>query len=654
MINNSPQKKFYYLPWLIVLAAVLIRLIYISEISANNPYYHDETLVAEVHHDWAKDIVNGIESESDEAFIRAPLYPYIVALFYRIFGADTMYPRLFQLLLGAFLTIPIYRITVKLFGKAEGIAAAVIWALYAPMIFFEGELFETSLTVAAIFGVFYFWNAAVTRNNTRYFIISGLILGGTVLLKPNSALFIVVIPVAEFFFNPGKKNVVKNALLFTLAAALVILPVTIRNAVVSKEFVPVAAYGGLNIYIGANENADGVSAIIPEAIETENDADWGRKHHATAITAMSIRLAREELGEDISYAEASDYWYRKAVNFAVTKPAEFVLLNIKKVILFFNAFEYGNTRDLYFSRNHSTILSLLLWNSGIKFPLGLLLPFAGLGLFYAFKNKNPGIKRVLLFILTAAASTTVVFVCARFRMTAIPFLIILAGAGLVNTFRNLTGKAVLANTGILIPLILLTNMNFFGLEKDTSCQEYYSLGKYYLEKGEFQQGYDNLIKSVEAESDFVPALNELGVLLEAIGKYPQAVYYYQQVLSQSPYNAVALYNLGAAEGKAGALDSAAVHLQQAVDIEPEFWQAWLNLGNAVLYSGDSDSAEACYFRASEIQPENPDVLFNLGNYYMIQKDHSKALDYFVAVKQLAPDYPTLDEIIHRLSDQTGR
>ena len=94
--------------------------------------------------------------------------------------------------------------------------------------------------------------------------------------------------------------------------------------------------------------------------------------------------------------------------------------------------------------------------------------------------------------------------------------------------------------------------------------------------------------------------------------------------------------------------------QQAVDIEPEFWQAWLNLGNAVLYSGDSDSAEACYFRASEIQPENPDVLFNLGNYYMIQKDHSKALDYFVAVKQLAPDYPTLDEIIHRLSDQTGR
>ena len=649
--ESGRNKYAVYLPWLIVLAAVIVRLIYFSDITTNNPYFHDETLVAEVHHEWAKDIVSGNPGESGEVFIRAPLYPYLVAAIYRIFGPDTMYPRLIQLLLGAMLTYPIYLIARRIFGYKEAIAAAAIWALYGPMIFFEGELFETSLTTAAIFGAFFFWNNALARSRLLHYAVTGLLLGAAVILKPNSALFILVLLIWQLFFNRGDEKRIKHSSVFFMAALIVILPVTLRNAIVGKEFVPVAAYGGLNIYIGANEHADGVSAVIPDAVETEIDLEWGRQHHATALTAMSIRLAREETGEDITPAEASDYWYGQALKFAVKNPLKFAWLNIKKAVLYFNGFEYGNTRDLYFSRDHSALLSLLLWNQGIKFPLGLLLPFAGLGLFYSIQNKNPYTKRILLFLLTAAASATLVFVCARFRMTAIPFLVILAGYGVVEAFRNLSGKRVMVNAGIFIPLVLLFNLNIFGLEKDTSYQEYYNLGRNYLAKGEFQKGYDNLMKSVESKQDFVPALNELGVLLEGFGKYPQAVYYYGQVLSYDTGNAVSLYNLGAAEGKGGALDSAAVHLRQAVDIDPDFWQAWLNLGNVRLYAGDPDSAEACYLTASEILPENPDVLFNLGNFYMMQKKNREARQYFDMVKVLAPDYPALDDIIQRMAEQ---
>ena len=633
------------------MGAIIVRLIYFSEISAHNPYFHDETLVAEVHHEWAKDIASGNAGASAEVFLRAPLYPYAVAAIYWIFGADTMYPRLIQLLLGALLTYPIYLVSRKIFGYKEAIAAAAIWALYGPMIFFEGELFETSLTTAAVFGVFFFWNSAVTRRSLLHYAAAGLFLGAAVILKPNSALFILVLLIWQIFFNRAEAKRLKHAAIFLIAALILILPVTLRNAIAGKEFVPVAAYGGLNIYIGANEHADGVSAVIPDEIETEMDLEWGRQHHATALTAMSIRLASEEAGEALSPAQASAYWYGKALKFAVKNPLKFAWLNLKKVILYFNGFEYGNTRDLYFSRNHSTLLSLLLWNQGIKFPLGLLLPLAGLGLFYSLRNKNPHAARILLFLLTAAASAILVFVCARFRMTAVPFLIILAGYGVVEVFRNLSGKRVLVNAGIFIPLVLLFNLNYFGLEKDTSYQEYYNLGRNYLAKGEFQQGYDNLMKSVGSKPDFLPALNELGVLLEQFGKYPQAVYYYGQVLSYDTDNAVSLYNLGAAEGKGGALDSAAVHLRQAVEIEPDFWQAWLNLGNVRLYLGDPDSAEACYLTAAEILPENPDILFNLGNFYMMQKKNREAGKYFDRVRQLAPDYPALDEIIQKLSEQ---
>ena len=647
-MTETVQKKFDYLPWLITMAALLIRMVYLTQIEADNPYFHDETLVAEVHHEWAKDIVAGRTDGEGEAFIRAPLYPYIMAGIYRILGSNTLYPRLIQLLIGSFLTLGIYSVAKNIFGRKEAIASAVIWAIYGPMIFFEGELFETSLTAGLIFIAFIFWDKGTKDLKIRYFLGAGLLIGLAVIMKPNSAIFLPLLLLWYFFYKQTKSAGWKPVVMFLAGGLIVIAPVTIRNLAVSGEFVPVAAYGGLNLYLGANENSDGVSAILPGEIETEADNQWGKAHHATALTAMSIRVASERSGQELTPAEASAYWQKEAAGYALKNPLGFLWLNVKKTLLFFQGFEFGNTRDLYFSRQHSSLLSVLLLKKGIMFPLGLLIPFAGLGLYFVFRDKVVGRGNLTAFLLGAVLSTTLVFVCARFRMNAIPFLIVLGGAGIVRIFRELSGKKVLFHLILFLPLLFLANVNLFGLHRDTAFQEYFNIGQTYLEKGDFQKGYDSLIKSIQAKPDFIPALNELGVFLEAIGKYPQAVYYYRMIWELTPDDAVALYNLGAAEGKGGAIDSAAVHLQRAVEIDPGFWQAWLNLGNTMLYKNDFDAAEDCYLTTAQLTPDNPDVMFNLGNFYIMSDKKDEARQYLEKVQALNPEYPSLEKILERL------
>jgi len=644
---DNPAKKFDRLPWLLTLFALLIRLLYLSQIAAHNPCFYDETLVAEVHHHWAKAILAGETPAESTAFIRAPLYPYLLAAIYCIFGPDLLLPRLIQLLFGAFITLGIFSAAQRLFDRKTAITAAVIWALYAPMLFFEGELFETSLTAALIFLSYLAWNKASPKNSRRCLALCGILLALAALLKPNSAFFIPLLTV--WYLVDGKKQLLgwKPLITFLAAAVIIVLPVTFRNFIVSKEFVPIAAYGGLNFYIGNNTQSDGVSAVLPGEIETEADHQWGKAHNATALTAMSIRLASQTAGKQLTPGQASAYWYHRTGEFALQQPVKFVLLNLKKLALFFNGFEYANTRDLYFARHHSWLLSILLWHKGINFPLGLIFPFAGLGIFYALKEKIPGSRNLIVFLLGAVFSTTLVFVCARFRMNAVPFLILLAAGGIIQAFQRLNGKKVLLNLALLLPLIILTNINAFSLSQDTVYQEYYHLGRRSWEQGKFQDAYDYLLKSLQANPQFQPALNEMGVLLETFGKYPEAAFYYRRAMELSPGDAVALYNLSAAEGKGGLLDSAVVHLQHALSIDSLFWQAWLNLGNCNFRLKDFTAAESCYLKADELNPNSPDILYNLGGFYLLQNQKTLAKEYFLRVQSLEPDYPALDTLIAR-------
>ena len=103
-----------------------------------------------------------------------------------------------------------------------------------------------------------------------------------------------------------------------------------------------------------------------------------------------------------------------------------------KTYLFWHGHEVGRNQDLYYARNFSSLLSMLLWKSSIAFPFGVLAPLALLGIGLLWReglHREPGSALLLLFLLSYALSVVLFFVTARYRLPVVPVLLLFAVHG---------------------------------------------------------------------------------------------------------------------------------------------------------------------------------------------------------------------------------
>jgi 4-amino-4-deoxy-L-arabinose transferase-like glycosyltransferase len=101
--------------------AFVLRLIYIFQMQ-DSPFFNFPQIDTLWHHLWAKEIAGG-NIIGNEAFFRAPLYPYFLGLIYSIFGDGPIAYRIIQSLLGSISCVLIYLITLRLFTKHTAIIA---------------------------------------------------------------------------------------------------------------------------------------------------------------------------------------------------------------------------------------------------------------------------------------------------------------------------------------------------------------------------------------------------------------------------------------------------------------------------------------------------------------------------------------------------
>src|SRR4051794_40231004 len=104
--------------------------------------------------DWAKQILQGHWTDH-RAFYGLPLYPFLLALLYRIFGYGPFVPGFFQACLEAGTALLIYKITVRLItggeptrsgraAKISGVLAAAGWCFFVPAEAYSAILMPTA------------------------------------------------------------------------------------------------------------------------------------------------------------------------------------------------------------------------------------------------------------------------------------------------------------------------------------------------------------------------------------------------------------------------------------------------------------------------------------------------------------------------------
>src|SRR5579862_3241784 len=125
------------------IAALIIRVAVIFELRGT-PVFAVLMGDARQYDTWAQQIASG-QWMGTEVFYQTPLYPYALAILYKIAGHHVLLVRLAQALLGAVSCVLLGIAGTRFFDRRTGLIAGWLLAVYAPAIFFDATIQKSSL-----------------------------------------------------------------------------------------------------------------------------------------------------------------------------------------------------------------------------------------------------------------------------------------------------------------------------------------------------------------------------------------------------------------------------------------------------------------------------------------------------------------------------
>lgn len=249
---------------------------------------------------------------------RYPLFPIFLSFLYFIFDDCLLGIRLVMSILTAINCVFTYRVAKHVTNSSIAILAGLIAAIY-PNLFFWGAflLTETLFTTFFLAAIYLIIRLSENPPSGQLF-FTGVLLGLASLTRGMLLLFLPLLLLwLTYIYWKNKKILAKVVFCIFAAAALVVLPWTIRNYVILGKLIPIAANGGRSLYGGNN----------PLSLQKEFKGLglWDDK-------AMEKLLPETE---QMSLVERDKYCYGKAMqwigNTLKNKPAEFFELEFWKL-----------------------------------------------------------------------------------------------------------------------------------------------------------------------------------------------------------------------------------------------------------------------------------------------------------------------------------
>jgi Tfp pilus assembly protein PilF len=639
-MRKSVHKDVYFIIGIFILAFA-IRFTYLLQMRSS-PLFDTPTMDAEYHDQWAQMILKGEEIHSG-VFFRAPLYPYFLALVYKIFGHDFFMARLIQFLIGSFNCVLIYLVGKKVFNRRVATIAGVIASLYGVLIYFDGELLLPVLEVFTGLLVILTCIQAKEKPQAKRWLLCGMLLGFSALARPNILLVGVAFFIWIILMYRVKSKIHPKSLLYAgclaLGTILIISPITLRNYIKGHDFVLIASQGGMNFYIGNNPQSDGASAILPGSRSTW----WGSYEDA-------ITLAEKVTGKSLKPSEVSRFWYMEGLNFAVTQPFKFLKLMLKKFILFWNGNEISNNKDFYFFARSAPLLKLLIWRFIIYFPFGLFAPLALVGIILSHKTKKD-ILILEIFLLVYMITVILFFVTERYRIPVLPVLILFTAYAL-DWFTSMIKQRKIFELGkyllIVLVILILVNIEIPGYSSANPGQAYYTLGVIYSQKGDMIKAEEEYKKAIWYNPNLGNAYANLGAIYGDQGKHQLALEYYQKALQAGVDSAFVFYNIGIEYYNQGQLDQAQKNYELSLALREDDPEVHYLLGETYLQKGMVEEAIKEYKNTIKYDSSNTSAFYRLGAIYHKMGKKEEAIDNYENFVHLWKGDPSQIENIRRL------
>ncbi len=397
-------------PWLAAVAALALlpRLLFLAETSGQVEFL-PLAPGTDTHrfHATAERLAAGDWRLAGQAYEQGPLYPYAIAALYRALGPDARAVRGAQALLGAGACLLVFGLARRLLPAGFAFAAAALYALYGYAVFMESLLLDASLLAFLYLALALCLARGADGGGSGWLVGAGLALGAAIATRPNAALLLPFAALALATGSPAPARARPRAAAFALLAAgvaLPVLPFALRN--LSEGLPP--------LHLSSQGRKVLVASNVPDA----PGAGWVITPQAEAI------LAGPDRGAPAAIAELA--------RLAIERPADFALLQLRKLHALFASYEIPNVANFYLWRESSRWLSAL--PVGIHAISALALP----GIALCWRRREARIP--LLLAAGVAASVLPFYVIARFRMPLVPLLCLFAGATLEAAWRALRGR----------------------------------------------------------------------------------------------------------------------------------------------------------------------------------------------------------------------
>ncbi|MBS1722047.1 MAG: glycosyltransferase family 39 protein [Armatimonadetes bacterium] len=349
-------------------------------------------------------------------------YPAALALVFKVFGASVLTGKVFNTLLTLACVALSWRVALRLF-KDLGVAnsTAVIVAVHPSFVAYSGILASEPLFTALTL----FASAACLlcpMRNRAWLIGAGIAFGFATLVRPQALLVPALVCLCARFWDSAETyrgHAGRAVLIVYCVVAVVLLPWTIRNAMVFGAPVFVSTNGGDNLLIGNSKSSNGLYKN-PDSLGYDLSG-LGEVERDKKAARYALRFVATHPGQ------VTSLWPKKLWGtFLSSTDAAYWAFQKKQGLLV----DPGTGEDKPLFKTFQAVCAV--W-------IPTLLALAGLGALAGWRwSRLPGTALVL--IAYTALLTLVFFGNPRFGFAVAPFLSMHASHGLVLLVGRLKRK----------------------------------------------------------------------------------------------------------------------------------------------------------------------------------------------------------------------
>lgn len=558
------------------------------------------------YNDWATQILRG-QFAQPLAFYGLPGYAYFLAALYKILGENPFVPGLLQAALDAGTAVIIFSICCEIFARRGstssspnaalnldprviGVFAALGWTFFVP-----AQAYSVVLMPTAWF-VFVFWFVvwrivradAVLRAGECFLL--ALLVGVTATAV---ATVLAVVPLVFVAASWRLKREWPAAMIRVAALIFGLLmgtsPCWIHNYFIAKDPVVLSAHSGINFWIGNNPEANGYPRFPP-----------GLRAGQAAMLQDSIDQAEAVAGRPLKHAEVSRYWSDRTRNYIGAEFGNWLKLIARKLRNFWSAFQYDDLSVI-----------TILREQGVIFPgpyFGAIAALAIPGIFFAFRMFPPS-RWILSALLLSMFALLAVFITERYRLVAVPGLLIFAAFGLSMLWQKIVAGEV-AIPGLYLVFLVPSTLLVALPQRDPSlwALDAYNAGWQALESNSLELAERKLAIAHAYVPDNSEALFALGNLRLAQNDPKSAEAFYRAVLKIDGRHKGAFNNLGVIALDSTDYDTAELWFRHAADVDPRNAKTHFLLAKALLGKNDRRSAQDEIDAAITLKADQPEFI----------------------------------------------